>query len=119
MIPIKPSVSLSRQVTSVELVRRLYRGFALGFPLTAESAHLSVSAGKDSTEAPQSCTAAHTVERFISCLDGLECPRTGRAGRRHLYEILMIAFRGALCGGQSAVDRALFTVAEESSYATS
>jgi len=53
------------------------------------------------------------VEQFIACLKGLEDPRTGNAGRHDFYEILMIAFCAVLCGGQSAVDMALFATAKE------
>jgi predicted transposase YbfD/YdcC len=53
------------------------------------------------------------VDQFIACLAGLEDPRTGNAGRHNFYEILMIAFCTVLCGGQSAVDMALFAVAKE------
>jgi predicted transposase YbfD/YdcC len=53
------------------------------------------------------------VEQFVACLEGLDDPRTGNAGRHDFYEMLMIAFCTVLCGGQSAVDMALFAGAKE------
>jgi len=53
------------------------------------------------------------MEGFAACFEGLEDPRTGNAERHLLYEILMIAFCTVLCGGQTAVDMALFAKAKE------
>ena len=53
------------------------------------------------------------MEAFAACFEGLEDPRTGNAERHLLYEILMIAFCTVLCGGQTAVDMALFAKAKE------
>ena len=53
------------------------------------------------------------MDQFIACLEGLDDPRSGNAGQHDFYEILMIAFCTVLCGGQSAVDMALFAVAKE------
>ena len=53
------------------------------------------------------------MEQFVACLEGLDDPRTGNAGRHDFYEMLMIAFCTVLCGGQSAVDMALFARAKE------
>jgi predicted transposase YbfD/YdcC len=53
------------------------------------------------------------VERFVACFEGLEDPRTGNAGLHDLYELLVIAFCTVLCGGQSAVDMALFARSKE------
>jgi hypothetical protein len=47
------------------------------------------------------------VEEFVACLEGLEDPRTGNAGRHDFYELLMIAFCTVLCGGQSATEMAV------------
>lgn len=49
----------------------------------------------------------------MECLEGLEDPRSGNAGRHDLHEMLMIAFCTVLCGGQNAVDMALFAAAKE------
>jgi predicted transposase YbfD/YdcC len=43
----------------------------------------------------------------------LEDPRTGNAGLHNFHELLMIALCTVLCGGQSAVDMALFARAKE------
>ena len=53
------------------------------------------------------------MEQFIACLEGLDDPRSGNAGLHDFYELLMIAFCTVLCGGQTAVDMALFAVAKE------
>jgi predicted transposase YbfD/YdcC len=53
------------------------------------------------------------VEQFVACWDELDDPRTGNAARHDFNELLMIAFCAVLCGGQSAVDMALFARAKE------
>jgi hypothetical protein len=53
------------------------------------------------------------VDRFVACWEELDDPRTGNAERHDFYELLMIAFCAVLCGGQSAVDMALFARAKE------
>jgi len=54
-----------------------------------------------------------TLEQFSSCWEGLEDPRNGNAGLYDFYELLMIALCAVLCGGQGAVDMALFAEAKE------
>ena len=54
-----------------------------------------------------------TLEQFSSCWEGLEDPRCGNASLFNFYELLMIALCAVLCGGQGAVDMALFAEAKE------
>jgi hypothetical protein len=53
------------------------------------------------------------LEAFAACWEGLEDPRTGNACLHDFYERLMIALCTVLCGGQCAVDMALFAKAKE------
>ena len=53
------------------------------------------------------------MDQFARCWEGLEDPRTGNAVLHDLHELLMIALCAVLCGGQSAVDMALFAQAKE------
>ena len=53
------------------------------------------------------------MEEFAACWEGLEDPRTGNAGLHDLHELLMIALCTVLCGGQGAVDMALFAKSKE------
>jgi predicted transposase YbfD/YdcC len=53
------------------------------------------------------------LEDFSFCWEGLEDPRRGNAGLHDFHEILMIALCSVLCGGQGAVDMALFAEAKE------
>lgn len=53
------------------------------------------------------------MDGFSDCFEGLEDPRTGNAGRHDLHELLLIALCTVLCGGQTAVDMALFAEAKE------
>jgi len=55
-----------------------------------------------------------TLEQFASCWEGLEDPRSGNAGLHDFHELLVIALCAMLCGGQGAVDMALFAKAKES-----
>jgi hypothetical protein len=57
--------------------------------------------------------ASNGWEQFVACWDEVEDPRTGNAARHDFHELLMIAFCAVLCGGQSAVDMALFARAKE------
>src|SRR5579872_2143983 len=50
-----------------------------------------------------------TLEQFGVCWEGLEDPRSGNAALHEFHELLMIA----LCGGQGAVDMAVFAEAKE------
>jgi predicted transposase YbfD/YdcC len=53
------------------------------------------------------------VEEFAACWEGVEDPRTGNAALHEFHELLMIALCAVLCGGQGAVDMALFARAKE------
>jgi predicted transposase YbfD/YdcC len=55
-----------------------------------------------------------TLEQFSECWEGLEDPRSGNAGLHDFHELLVIALCTVLCGGQGAVDMALFAKAKES-----
>ena len=54
-----------------------------------------------------------TLEQFGSCWEGLDDPRSGNAALHDFHELLMIALCCVLCGGQGAVDMALFAEAKE------
>jgi len=54
-----------------------------------------------------------TLEQFAWCWEGLEDPRQGNARLHDLHELLIIALCCVLCGGQGAVDMALFAKAKE------
>jgi predicted transposase YbfD/YdcC len=54
-----------------------------------------------------------TLEQFGSCWEGLEDPRRGNAALHDFHELLMIALCCVPCGGQGAVDMALFAEAKE------
>src|SRR5271169_1150190 len=54
-----------------------------------------------------------TLEPFVACWEELEDPRSGNAALHDFHELLMIALCAVLCGGQSAVDMALFAKAKE------
>jgi predicted transposase YbfD/YdcC len=53
------------------------------------------------------------LDQFSSCWEGLDDPRSGNAGLHDFYELLVIALCAVLCGGQGAVDMALFAKAKE------
>ena len=54
-----------------------------------------------------------TLDQFSSRWKGLEDSRSGHASLYDFYELLMIALCAVLCGGQGAVDMALFAEAKE------
>jgi hypothetical protein len=54
-----------------------------------------------------------SLEQFSACWEGLEDPRSGNAGLHDFYELLLIALCAVLCGGQGAVDMAVFAEAKE------
>jgi predicted transposase YbfD/YdcC len=56
---------------------------------------------------------AELLDEFAACWEGLEDPRTGNAALHDFHELLMIALCAVLCGGQGAVDMALFAKAKE------
>jgi len=49
----------------------------------------------------------------VACWDELDDPRTGNAGLHDFHELLFIALCSVLCGGQGAVDMALFAKSKE------
>lgn len=53
------------------------------------------------------------MDQFVACFEGLGDPRTGNAGRHDFYELLIMALCAVLCGGQSAVDMALFAKSKQ------
>jgi len=53
------------------------------------------------------------LDLFIACWKELEDPRTGNAGLHDFHDLLMIALYTVLCGGQGAVDMALFAAAKQ------
>jgi predicted transposase YbfD/YdcC len=54
-----------------------------------------------------------TLEQFGWCWEGLEDPRKGNAALHDFHELLLIALCCVLCGGQGAVDMAVFAEAKE------
>jgi predicted transposase YbfD/YdcC len=58
-------------------------------------------------------SSKETLEQFGACWEGLEDPRSGNAALHDFHELLMIALCCVLCGGQGAVDMALFAEAKE------
>ena len=61
----------------------------------------------------KSASNQETLDQFMSCWEGLEDPRGGNATLHDLHELLVIALCAVLCGGQGAVDMALFAKAKE------
>ena len=55
-----------------------------------------------------------TLDQFAACWEELDDPRSGNAALHDFHELLMIAFCAVLCGGQGAVDVAIFAKAKES-----
>jgi len=53
------------------------------------------------------------LDEFVACWDELDDPRTGNAGLHDFHELLFIALCSVLCGGQGAVDMALFAKSKE------
>ena len=53
------------------------------------------------------------MDRFIACFEGLVDPRSGNAALHDFHALLIIALCTVLCGGQGAVDMALFAEAKE------
>ena len=53
------------------------------------------------------------MDQFSTCWEELDDPRTGNAALHDFNELLMIALCAVLCGGQGAVDMALFARAKE------
>jgi predicted transposase YbfD/YdcC len=53
------------------------------------------------------------LDRFAACFEDLEDPRSGNAALHDFHTLLIIALCTVLCGGQGAVDMALFAEAKE------
>ena len=53
------------------------------------------------------------MDQFAACWDELDDPRTGNAGLLTSNELLFIALCSVPCGGQGAVDMALFAKSKE------
>ena len=53
------------------------------------------------------------MEHFLTCWEELDDPRTSNASLHDFHELLMIGLCAVLCGGQTAVDMALFAEAKE------
>lgn len=53
------------------------------------------------------------MEHFLTCWQELDDPRTSNASLHDFHELLMISLCSVLCGGQTAVDMALFAEAKE------
>ena len=53
------------------------------------------------------------MEEFGACWEGLDDPRTGNAALHDFHDLLMIALCTVLCGGQNAMDMAVFGKAKE------
>ncbi len=53
------------------------------------------------------------MEHFPVCRNDLDAPRTSNASLHDFHGLLMIAPGAVLCGGQTAVDRALFAEAKQ------
>jgi len=53
------------------------------------------------------------LDGFAACWDELDDPRTGNASLHDFHELLFIALCSVLCGGQGAVDMALFARSKE------
>ena len=53
------------------------------------------------------------MDRFAACFEDLEDPRSGNAALHDFHSLLFIALCTVLCGGQGAVDMALFAKAKE------
>jgi len=53
------------------------------------------------------------LDRFAACFEDLNDPRSGNAAPHDFHTLLIIALCTLLCGGQGAVDMALFAQAKE------
>jgi DDE_Tnp_1-associated len=58
-------------------------------------------------------SSKETLEQSGSCWEGLEDPRGGIAALHEFHQLLMIALCCVLCGGQGAVDLAVFAETKE------
>ena len=62
---------------------------------------------------PVNRTREAILDRFAACFEELEDPRSGNAALHDFHTLLIIALCTVLCGGQGAVDMALFARAKE------
>ena len=62
---------------------------------------------------PVQHTGEATLDQFAACFEDLEDPRSGNAALHDFHALLIIALCTVLCGGQGAVDMALFARAKE------
>jgi len=62
----------------------------------------------------KSASHQEALDQFMSCWEGLDDPRSGNAALHDFHELLVIALCTVLCGGQGAVDMAVFAKAKES-----
>ena len=53
------------------------------------------------------------MDQFAACFEDLDDPRSGNAALHDFHALLIIALCTVLCGGQGAVDMALFARAKE------
>jgi predicted transposase YbfD/YdcC len=53
------------------------------------------------------------LDRFAACFEDVQDPRSGNAGLHDFHALLIIALCTVLCGGQGAVDMALFAKSKE------
>jgi len=67
----------------------------------------------DSTAERDDRTVGECLDQFAASWEGLDDPQTGNAALHDFHELLMIALCTVLCGGQGAVDMALFAKAKE------
>jgi hypothetical protein len=58
-------------------------------------------------------TRETTLDRFAACFEDLADPRSGNAALHDFHTLLIVALCTVLCGGQGAVDMALFAEAKE------
>jgi predicted transposase YbfD/YdcC len=67
----------------------------------------------DSTLSGVKRTQETTLDQFAACFEDLDDPRSGNAALHDFHTLLIIALCTVLCGGQGAVDMALFAQAKE------
>jgi predicted transposase YbfD/YdcC len=67
----------------------------------------------DSTLLGVNYTPEAKLDRFAACFEDLDDPRSGNAALHDFHTLLIIALCAVLCGGQGAVDMALFAKAKE------
>ena len=68
----------------------------------------------DSTPLDVKFIPGGSVGPVAACLEDLDNPRSGNAALHDFHTLLFIALCSVLCGGQGAVDMAIFAKAKES-----